>query len=223
MQDVRRYLADALIMYGSLVEFAPAPGKGAICYRLEVVIVVQCQCWLIVRGFVKLSFHFVPREVTQVYSAVLRSSDAGQVTMSHSRCHTEQLSVFIMHCSGQALLAQFGFPFESDRQLMLETYPWLGNLTQPGCPVAAAASGSGTSPSAGDIAAAAQHQGGSEARSTAAGASGAVGIGSGGGAAAAASAGDAAAASAGGLKTGAGIDAVKAAMRVAAQTAGQQT
>ena len=32
MEDVRRYLADALIMYGSLVEFPAAPRPGAVCY-----------------------------------------------------------------------------------------------------------------------------------------------------------------------------------------------
>lgn len=37
-------------------------------------------------------------------------------------------------CSGQALLAQFGFPYEADRQLIADTYPWLANFTQPGCP-----------------------------------------------------------------------------------------
>jgi hypothetical protein len=69
MDDVRQYLADALAMYGSLVDFQPAPGEQAICY------------------------------------------------------------------SGQALLAQFGFPYEADRQLIAETYPWLANFTQPGCPL----------------------------------------------------------------------------------------
>lgn len=68
MADVRQYLADALAMYGSLVDFKPAPGKAAICY------------------------------------------------------------------SGPALLAQFGFPYEADRQLIATTYPWLANFTQPGCP-----------------------------------------------------------------------------------------
>ena len=68
MADVRQYLADALAMYGSLVDFKPAPSKAAICY------------------------------------------------------------------SGPALLAQFGFPYEADRQLIATTYPWLANFTQPGCP-----------------------------------------------------------------------------------------
>ena len=68
MADVRQYLADALAMYGSLVDFKPAPGNTSICY------------------------------------------------------------------SGPALLAQFGFPYEADRRLIAETYPWLANFTQPGCP-----------------------------------------------------------------------------------------
>lgn len=161
MQDVRRYLADALIMYGSLVDFAPAPGKDAICY------------------------------------------------------------------SGQALLAQFGFPFEADRRLILEAYPWLGSLTQPGCPVATAASpvaadsGGGTSPSAGDVQPAAQHQGNAMAAGTADdGAWSEVAkAGSVGGTVASAASADAAIMSAGRLTTGAGGDAVKAMIRQAAQTA----
>ena len=68
MADVRQYLADALAMYGSLVDFKPAPGNASICY------------------------------------------------------------------SGPALLAQFGFPYEADRQLIAQTYPWLADFTQPGCP-----------------------------------------------------------------------------------------
>jgi len=75
MEDVRRYLADALIMYGSLADFAAAPRPGAVCY------------------------------------------------------------------SGDALLAQFGFPFDSDRELIGEAYPWLANFTQPGCPEAPSAGG----------------------------------------------------------------------------------
>ncbi len=66
MEDVRRYLADALAMYGSLVEFPAAPRPGAVCY------------------------------------------------------------------SGPALLAQFGFPFESDRELIGAAYPWLADFVQPG-------------------------------------------------------------------------------------------
>jgi hypothetical protein len=83
MADVRQYLADALAMYGSLVDFKPAPGNASTCY------------------------------------------------------------------SGPALLAQFGFPYEADRQLIATTYPWLADFTQPGCPPPPAAAAPAPSLAAG--------------------------------------------------------------------------
>lgn len=85
-------------MYGSLVDFQPAPQESVICHR---------------------SAHFL----TSGYSAqnykcdsaggnALTSYECAQLVSSTSQRQTQKQAVC---CGGQTLLAQFGFLYEADR------------------------------------------------------------------------------------------------------------
>ena len=44
--------------------------------------------------------------------------------------------------SGKLLMQNFGFPYEVDRLVMKQGYPWLDTYVQRGCPPVNASSGS---------------------------------------------------------------------------------
>ena len=46
--------------------------------------------------------------------------------------------------SGNLLVRNFGYPYEVDRLVMEQGYPWLDTYVQPGCPPVNASAGTGS-------------------------------------------------------------------------------
>ena len=104
MEDVREYIRDVLVMYSSLQSFQPKPNERA--HRSDVSLAPQMS-----------SRVAMPATVLSLQGADVRVPGAGSV------CY-----------SGKLLMRNFGFPYEVDRLVMQQGYPWLDAHVQPGCP-----------------------------------------------------------------------------------------